>query len=146
MSEHGLILFGHGSRDPRWAEPLHAIAARLRARMPSSAVELAFLEIMAPDLTAAANRLIANGAISLQIIPVFLGQGGHVREDLPRLVRSLRSDHPDVNIRLSVAAGESAAVLDGIAAYCWSELTSLEETPATGSTRSSPLMKAMGKE
>ena len=29
---HGLILFAHGARDPRWAEPFEAVAARVRER------------------------------------------------------------------------------------------------------------------
>jgi sirohydrochlorin ferrochelatase len=27
----GLILFAHGARDPRWAAPFEAVAARVRA-------------------------------------------------------------------------------------------------------------------
>jgi sirohydrochlorin ferrochelatase len=31
----GLILFAHGARDPRWAEPFEAVAARMCARGPA---------------------------------------------------------------------------------------------------------------
>jgi sirohydrochlorin cobaltochelatase len=31
----GLILFAHGARDPRWAAPFEAVAARIRAQRPS---------------------------------------------------------------------------------------------------------------
>ena len=31
MSKHGMVLFGHGARDPRWAEPFERLAAKLRA-------------------------------------------------------------------------------------------------------------------
>jgi sirohydrochlorin ferrochelatase len=27
MKTHGIILFGHGARDPRWAEPFERLAA-----------------------------------------------------------------------------------------------------------------------
>lgn len=30
MHSHGIVLFGHGARDPRWAEPFERLAARLR--------------------------------------------------------------------------------------------------------------------
>jgi sirohydrochlorin cobaltochelatase len=33
----GLILFAHGARDPRWAEPFEAVAARCRAQRPGVA-------------------------------------------------------------------------------------------------------------
>jgi sirohydrochlorin cobaltochelatase len=32
MSKHGMILFGHGARDPRWAEPFERLATKLRAQ------------------------------------------------------------------------------------------------------------------
>ena len=54
---NGLILFAHGARDPRWAEPFEAIAAAVRARAPSVDVRLAFLELMAPDLPTVADFL-----------------------------------------------------------------------------------------
>ncbi len=52
MSKHGMILFGHGARDPRWAEPFERLAAKLRAQR-SDPVALAFLELMTPDLPTA---------------------------------------------------------------------------------------------
>ncbi len=49
MSSHGIVLFGHGARDPRWAEPFERLAARLRgAPSPAAHVTLAFLELMTP--------------------------------------------------------------------------------------------------
>jgi len=53
----GLILFAHGARDPRWALPFEAVAARVRAQRPGVPVRLAFLEFMAPTLT---GRLLFN--------------------------------------------------------------------------------------
>lgn len=47
MSKHGMILFGHGARDPRWAEPFERLATKLRT-MRSAPVSLAFLELMTP--------------------------------------------------------------------------------------------------
>ncbi|MDW9242132.1 hypothetical protein C7S13_1888 [Burkholderia cepacia] len=34
MSSHGIVLFGHGARDPSWAEPFERLAARLRGAAP----------------------------------------------------------------------------------------------------------------
>ena len=49
---------------------------------------------------------------------MFLGQGGHVREDLPAIVDAVRARHPDLAIEQLPAVGEDDAVLDRIAAVC----------------------------
>ena len=85
MSKHGMILFGHGARDPRWAEPFERLAAKLRATR-SDPVSLAFLELMTPDLPTAVAALAADGCDAVTVMPVFFGQGGHVRRDLPRVI------------------------------------------------------------
>ena len=54
----GLILFAHGSRDPRWAEPFESVRAALSRTEPGLAVRLAYLEFMAPTLDDAADALV----------------------------------------------------------------------------------------
>ena len=110
-----LVLFAHGARDPRWAEPFEAVAARIRAAAPQLPVALAFLELMAPTLEAAVGRLVAEGASAVDVVPLFLGTGGHLRQDLPPRVDALRSTHPEVAIRLHPAIGEHAAVTEAMA-------------------------------
>jgi sirohydrochlorin cobaltochelatase len=111
-----IVLFAHGARDPRWAEPFEAVAARIRAAAPDCRVALAFLELMAPTLGDAATALVAAGATRIDVVPLFLGTGGHLRRDLPPLVEALRAAHPGVDIRLHAAIGEHAAVVEAMAA------------------------------
>lgn len=109
----GLILFAHGSREPEWARPFERIAARLRTEF---LVELAYLERMKPTLEEALATLAANGVKRVRIVPLFLGEGGHVREDLPKLAAAARARHADVEIVLEPAIGERNEVTDAIAA------------------------------
>jgi sirohydrochlorin cobaltochelatase len=111
-----LVLFAHGARDPRWAEPFEAVAARVRAIAPGTAVSLAYLELMRPDLGEAVDAAVAAGATRVDIVPLFLGTGGHLRQDLPPLVERLRATHPAIAIGLHAAIGEHAAVVEAMAA------------------------------
>jgi sirohydrochlorin cobaltochelatase len=112
-----LILFGHGARDPQWVEPFERLAAKVRAQTTAE-VRLAFLEFIAPDLHAAAEALIAGGVNSIHVVPVFFGQGGHVKRDLPAQVGALRQRHPTVDFHCAPAVGEDAAVIEVLAGYC----------------------------
>ena len=119
MSENtALILFAHGARDPRWAAPFERLQQVIQAQLPDVAVRLAFLELMTPRLPEVAVELVQAGCSKVTVVPVFLGQGGHVLRDLPLIVTQLKLDHPQVDIRVADAVGESATVLDAMAQYC----------------------------
>ncbi|HWI11275.1 MAG TPA: CbiX/SirB N-terminal domain-containing protein [Burkholderiaceae bacterium] len=113
--KRGLLLFAHGARDPRWAEPFEAVAQRVRLRDPTLAVQLAFLEFMAPSLREAGEALAAAGCVRVDVLPLFLGAGGHVRKDLPELLADLRAAHPGTAWHLRRAIGEVDSVIDAMA-------------------------------
>ena len=114
----GLILFAHGARDPRWGEPFERLLRRVRSMRPEIECRLAYLEVMKPDLGEATGELVALGCAEIRLVPVFLGEGGHVRRDLPQLVDELQSKHAGVFITQLPAAGEDPDVLEAIARYC----------------------------
>jgi sirohydrochlorin cobaltochelatase len=111
----GLILFAHGARDPRWALPFEAVAARVQGARPQALVRLAFLEFMNPGLVAAGAELAAQGCIHVAVLPMFLGAGGHVRKDLPLLMDEMRAAHPTVTFSLQAAVGEIDSVVAAMA-------------------------------
>ncbi len=111
----GIVLFAHGSRDARWREPVEAVARRMTELSPNAPVVCAYLELMAPDLPAAAAGLVAQGVHAVRIVPLFLGIGKHVREDLPGLIDGLRTAHPGVEFSLQTAVGEDARVIELLA-------------------------------
>ncbi|WP_277186281.1 sirohydrochlorin chelatase [Caballeronia sp. BR00000012568055] len=119
MGKHGIVLFGHGARDARWKEPFERLAVKLRATRGEQPVVLAFLELMEPDLPAAVASLVDDeDCDAVTVVPVFFGQGGHVRRDLPLVLNKCREAHPEVVIDCAVPVGEDDAVLDAVAEYC----------------------------
>jgi sirohydrochlorin cobaltochelatase len=108
----GVILFAHGSRDPEWSRPFESIASILSTNF---VVTVAYLELMRPTLAEAVAALAAAGAKSIRVIPMFFGQGGHVKEDLPRLVSELGRAHGDLELVLEKPIGEDPAVIEAIA-------------------------------
>src|SRR5215471_1216248 len=122
VAPRGLILFAHGSREAVWAEPFERLAQRVRAAAPGQPVRLAFLELMHPDLEEAVAELSERRVGEICVVPIFLGQGGHLRRDLTRMIEDLRARHPGVKIECAKPAGEEERVLDAIAEYCVAQL------------------------
>lgn len=113
-----LVLFAHGARAASWAAPFERLRALTQARMPDVPVSLAFLELMEPRLPAQVADLAAQGVTDITIVPVFLGQGGHLLRDLPLMVDQLRTDHPQLGISVAGAVGEDPGVLGAMTDYC----------------------------
>src|SRR5690348_6451453 len=120
--QRALILFAHGARAASWAVPFQRLRELTAQQRPDVAVSLAFLELMTPSLPDEAAALVAQGAREIVVVPIFLGQGGHLLRDLPRLLEELRAAHPGVAFSTVPAVGEDPAVLDAMAAYCVSSL------------------------
>jgi sirohydrochlorin cobaltochelatase len=76
---------------------------------------LAYLEFMSPTLLESGEALARAGATEVSVVPMFLGAGGHVRRDLPRLLDTLQQQHPQVRWSLQPAIGEAQAVIEAIA-------------------------------
>lgn len=115
-SNAALVLFGHGARDPRWREPFDRLAVQVASNHPGP-VSLAFLELMQPDLEHACRDVVARGAQAIVVVPLFLGTGGHIRRDLPLLLEKAARGC-GVAVTAAAPAGEDAAVLEALAAYC----------------------------
>jgi sirohydrochlorin cobaltochelatase len=119
----GMVLFAHGARDPRWAQPFERLRDSVRAGLPDASVELGFLELMTPRLPELLVRMVGQGITDVTVVPVFLGQGGHVLRDLPLLVDAARVAHPRLRLTIAGAVGENADVQNAMTAYCVGCLT-----------------------
>lgn len=116
-----ILLFAHGARDPSWAEPFLRIVARLRHKQPGMRVELAFLEMMEPTLDAAIAGLAAEDIGRITVVPLFLAQGGHLKEDLPKLLDDSRKHYPALRIDVTTAIGDAEDLTNVIADWAFDQ-------------------------
>lgn len=112
-----LVLFAHGARDPEWAEPFRAIAARVAADRSDLEVKLAFLEFQGPALPEAIAGLVDAGHRSIHVAPLFMAQGGHLKNDVPKLLAEIRGRHSGLAIKLLPAIGDVPELREAIAGW-----------------------------
>jgi sirohydrochlorin cobaltochelatase len=106
MSRPLLVLFTHGSRDPRWLEPFEKLEAALKSKLGEDGVRLAHMEISSPTLLEVAGESAGRGVAQIRLLPLFMAGGGHVAHDVPRLAREAEARHPGLNIEILPAIGE----------------------------------------
>ena len=57
------------------------------------------------------------GALAITVFPLFMAQGGHLKQDLPRILDAIRQSRPHIPMALESAVGEVPEILDAIAAW-----------------------------
>lgn len=99
MSER-ILLVAHGTRSVTGQRTMLEIASRVQQELPDRAVELGWIELVAPAFT---ERLAAGG--STVMVPLLLGSGYHVRVDLAEAV----TRHPRTRLTPPLGVGPAGA-------------------------------------
>ena len=101
-----LLLFAHGSRDPRWRAPFEDLERTLRREFGDDRVRLAYMEFVRPTLPDAAAEAVREGVTTLRVLPLFLSAGAHVALDIPAQAEEARRRHPNLTLEVLPPIGE----------------------------------------
>lgn len=106
--QSGLLLLGHGSRDPQGAHEFLRLVAAVAAAEPGRCVRGGVLEFagpIAPSIEAAADEIVQSGARRIVGQPVLLFHAGHDKDDMPRQRLRMMERHPKVEFHLGSHLG-----------------------------------------
>ncbi len=95
----GILLCGHGSRDPAAIREFAELAEQLRQRLDRYVVTWGFLEFARPVLAEALDKLRAAGIRRVLAVPGMLFAAGHTKNDLPSVLNAYQAEHPEMEIR-----------------------------------------------
>lgn len=105
------VLVGHGSRDPRSAQALERLTARV-ASLTDAPVRLAFLELSEPLL----EDVLAQVSGRVRIVPLLLGSAFHARVDLPGRLEAVAGTRADLELSIAGVLGPHALLDAAMAA------------------------------
>jgi sirohydrochlorin cobaltochelatase len=100
MTEIGVLICGHGSRDEEAVREFELLAAALRPRFPGYDFTTGYLEFARPNIRDGLAELVARGAKRIYAVPGMLLAASHVKNDLPWEMNSFIAEHPGVDVRL----------------------------------------------
>ncbi len=98
-SKTGVMVCGHGSRDPEAIAEFELVAATLKARMPDIAIETGYLEFARPIIREGLEKLAGRGVGRILALPGMLFAASHVKNDLPWEVNSFAAKYPGIEMR-----------------------------------------------
>lgn len=113
----GVILFGHGARNPGYIEPFLRMRAAIELQRPGLPVEIGFLELTQPPLEAGIERLVGRGVTQIKVVPIFFAPGRHVTDDLPRLLTDALKRFPGIEFEVTDCIGAVDAIIVAIATH-----------------------------
>ena len=101
-----LILIAHGSRDSRWRSSVEYVTKSLQDRVGPDRARLAYMDCSPPTLMDVASDAVEAGAASIQVVPLFLTQQGHVDRDIRPMVDELRESFDSIEVALLPPVGQ----------------------------------------
>ena len=100
MSDTGVLICGHGSRDDEAVREFELLAAALRPRFPEHDFATGYLEFARPNIREGLAALTGRGARRIYAVPGMLFAASHVKNDLPWEMNSFAADNPGIDVRL----------------------------------------------
>ncbi len=98
MSQVGVMVCGHGSRDEEAVAEFASVAEGIRERLPQYPVESGFLEFATPIIRDGLDRLRAAGCGRVLAVPGMLFAAGHAKNDIPAVLNTYEAQHPEMPI------------------------------------------------
>ncbi|MDP3066660.1 MAG: sirohydrochlorin nickelochelatase [Methanobacteriaceae archaeon] len=81
----GVLLVGHGSRLPYGKDVISELAEIYRQKTEYP-VEIGFMNMSKPSIPSSINKLAERGVEKIVVTPVFLADGVHTTQDIPRIL------------------------------------------------------------
>ncbi len=98
MTNIGIMVCGHGSRDEDAVTEFQSVANGIKARLPQYDVDSGFLEFAKPIIRERLDALRQRGNKRIIAVPGMLFAAGHVKNDLPSVINTYAAQHPELDI------------------------------------------------
>lgn len=98
-----ILLLGHGSRDPESVQEFLNFADGFQnyngfRTLKNLKITSAFLELSEPSIPHALEQLAQQGINEIVAIPYLLFRAGHVKTEIPEMLKEFREHHPEIKI------------------------------------------------
>lgn len=141
MSNLGVMVCGHGSRDVEAITEFQTVAAGIAERLPQYPVASGFLEFARPIIRDGLDKLRGQGVRHILAVPGMLFAAGHVKNDIPSVLNSYAASHPGLRIDY----GRDLAVDTRLLQVARERIEAAEQRGRNGVSREDTLLLVVGR-
>ncbi|WP_163717590.1 sirohydrochlorin chelatase [Mangrovibacterium lignilyticum] len=105
MQKQAVIILGHGSKSTQAVEDFNYIVALLKEKMDGQNVFGAHMELAAPSLEEVVAEIAQSDVNRVVVIPYFLLNGNHIKEDIPEILTQLKVKYPQLDFHFGKPIG-----------------------------------------
>ena len=105
QTEFGIVVAGHGSRDPDGIKEFEQLVELVRNRAPKHLVSHGYLEFASPTLDQAITLHTRQKARQIVMVPSILLAATHAKNDLPSELLSFARENPDTDFYFGAPLG-----------------------------------------
>jgi sirohydrochlorin cobaltochelatase len=136
----GVLLIGHGTRDPVGMDQFFELGSKLQHRLGDTPVEVAVLEFGPPTIPQAWQRLVERGVAHIQVAPLLLFAAGHAKQDIPRIIDECQARGTHVSCERSLPLSRHRSIVDLVVR----RIASVQQELATAPSRTAVVMVGRG--
>ncbi len=105
MTEFGIVVAGHGSRDPDGIREFESLIELIRARAPQHVVSHGYLEFSSPTVDQAIAANLDSGQRKVVVVPGVLLAATHAKNDMPSEILAYARERPDIDFHFATPLG-----------------------------------------
>jgi sirohydrochlorin ferrochelatase len=111
----GILILAHGSRERDTEATLNKVVSILKERVQFENIEQAYMEFSEPNINKGLSKLVADGVTDIKVVPYFLFEGVHIKEDIPKEIREFNEANPQVKITIGKTLGADSRLAEILA-------------------------------
>jgi sirohydrochlorin ferrochelatase len=107
-----VLVIAHGSREKESNDAFLEFMEKFRKTCPQKYVQAAFQELSKPDIPAAVDACVAQGAESIIVVPFMLFPGRHVKKDIPEFIQKAKLKYPQLDFHYTGPLADHPAMVE----------------------------------
>lgn len=108
----GVLVLGHGSKAREADEILARITGMVKEKGSYEVIGMASLQFSSPSLEEGIADMAEKGVQHVIIVPMFIFEGNHVKEDIPEAIKNIEARYPGMKMSLARHMGADSRIAD----------------------------------